>query len=124
MSSFPLSDLAKGTQCLELNCDCPLQSSLGFGWDLNSDSFVFKIDVYDDCPQTKRGVLLTVNMVFDPLGFLAPFTLVERLFLRDIVLEQKDWYDKISVDVLPRWLEWRESLPRLHSLQGVIFFIR
>ncbi|CAC5386644.1 unnamed protein product [Mytilus coruscus] len=49
--------------------------ALGVQWCVDSDEFRFNIDVKDK-PATRRGILSITSSVFDPLGFLAPFTLV------------------------------------------------
>ena len=76
--------------------NAPTQRSLGLVWEIVSDTFTFSVSTMDK-PFTGRGVLATVNSVFDPLGLLAPFTIQGRDILRP---EAK----------LERWKEWRDSL--------------
>ena len=45
----------------------------------------------DNKPFTRRGVLSTVNSLYDPLGFLAPITIQGRLLLRDLTKQAEDW---------------------------------
>lgn len=84
VSAFPPEDRAKGLKDLDLSIDTlPVQRSLGMRWDLNADSFFFEV-AEDLKPFTRRGVLSTVNSLFDPLGFLSPLTIEGKIILRDI----------------------------------------
>ena len=71
MSSFPSEDLAKDLALLDLNKDVlPLQRSLGLNWNLQTDNFTFCVSS-EIKPYTRRGVLSTVNSIYDPIGFVA-----------------------------------------------------
>lgn len=87
---FPQSDLAKDLENVDLGMDLPVQRSLGLRWNLGIDSFVFKVDG-NDRPVTKRGTPSCINSMFDPLGILAPVTIVGKLILRDLVAKGYDW---------------------------------
>jgi hypothetical protein len=85
ISFFPSDDLAISLKDLDLESDDkPLQRSLGLNWDLNSDNFLFRLSP-DDKPVTRRGILSTINSIYDPLGFLAPVILQGKLLLRRLV---------------------------------------
>ena len=72
MEAFPTEDLAKDIRSLDLRHDeLPAQSSLGVFWDLESDTFTYKVSV-PYRPFTRRGVLALVNSIYDPLGLAAP----------------------------------------------------
>ena len=66
----------------------PIEQALGVTWDVESDTFGFKISVKDR-PATRRGILSVVSSIYDPLGFAAPFTLPAKASLQD--LSQKPW---------------------------------
>ena len=75
MKAFPREDLAKGLQNLDLGQDLPqAQRSLGLQWHLAADTFTFQVTARDN-PFTRRGVLFTINSLFDPLGFAVPVSL-------------------------------------------------
>ncbi|XP_052761860.1 uncharacterized protein LOC128204486 [Mya arenaria] len=72
MKAFPKADLAKELQDISIGSDTlPTQRSLGMNWKLETDSFTYSVSK-DEKPLTRRGVLSTVNSLFDPLGFVAP----------------------------------------------------
>lgn len=90
MDAFPVEDRAKDIQNLDLSVDdLPDQRSLGVRWNIMSDSFTFHVPEIEK-PYTRRGVLSTVNSLFDPSGFLAPVTIQGRLLLRDLSIQASE----------------------------------
>ena len=84
MKAFPDDDLGSNLKNLSFDkSQLPQQRSLGVGWNLNSDSFFFTVNTRDR-PFTRRGILSTVNSIFDPLGFLAPMTINGKLILKEV----------------------------------------
>ena len=80
MEAFLTEDLAKDIRSLDLRQDnLPAQRSLGIFWDLETDTFTYKVSIPDK-PLTRLGVLL-VNSVYDPLGLSVPVLLHGRLLL-------------------------------------------
>ncbi|VDI13730.1 Hypothetical predicted protein [Mytilus galloprovincialis] len=83
MSAFHASDLASNLKDLDLECDSkPLQRSLGLSWDVNTDNFLFQLSS-ENKPITRRGILSTINSLYDPLGFLAPVIIQGKLLLKE-----------------------------------------
>ncbi|XP_064469540.1 uncharacterized protein LOC135384259 [Ornithodoros turicata] len=115
MGAFPSDDYARGLKDMDFDRGhVPMQRSLGLNWDLKGDTFTFKVPV-KDTPNTRRGVLSTVNSLYDPLGFTAPVTVQGRLLLRDISSETSDW--DAPLDLNDNWLTWRDSLHHLERLK-------
>ena len=74
LEAFPLEDHAKGLQNMNFDDGATfIQRSLGLCWDLKYDIFTFNV-ADTERPFTRRGVLATVNSLFDPLGLIAPAT--------------------------------------------------
>ena len=117
MKAFDKEDLALDLKSIDFDVnDLPTQRSLGLEWDLNLDAFVFKSDLADK-PVTKRGILSTINSIFDPLGFLSPIILNGKLILRDIVASGKDWDESLSPDIENKWVKWKDGLKNLNAVQ-------
>jgi hypothetical protein len=90
MQAFPSEDLSNDLVNLELsNQSLPVQHSLGVRWSLESDAFLFNITSRDQ-PYSRRGVLSTINSIFDPLGFLAPVVIEGKLLLRKLISSNND----------------------------------
>ncbi|XP_069139288.1 uncharacterized protein [Argopecten irradians] len=108
--------LAKEVKDLDLcKDDLPTQTSLGLFWDVNTDSFTFRVSS-EVKPYTKRGVLSTINSLFDPVGFVAPVLIKGRLILRSCMSFPCDWDDPLPKELESIWREWTESLQSLRLL--------
>lgn len=117
MEAFPADERAKDLKELDLRSDdLPLQRSLGVLWNLETDSFTFKVS-QEERPYTKRGVLATVNSLYDPLGFVAPITMQGKALLREISAEQNEWDEPLHSEKEEEWSRWKVSLKDLQHLQ-------
>ena len=117
LAAFDNSELAKELTNIELgNEGLPIQRSLGLCWNLQEDKFTFQITM-DDKPFTRRGVLSSVNSLFDPLGFVAPVTIAGKAILREAMTEGSDWDEPLSESFQQKWEFWKSSLKHLESLR-------
>ncbi|XP_051788795.1 uncharacterized protein LOC114659410 [Erpetoichthys calabaricus] len=117
MDAFLKEDRAKDLQNLDLFVDdLPDQRSLGVRWNIMSDIFTFYAPETDR-PYTRRGVLSTVNSLFDPLGFLAPVTIRGRLLLRELSRHGSDWDTNLPESMHEQWVQWQSSLQCLRGIQ-------
>ena len=57
-----------------------------------------------------------VNSLFDPIGFVAPITIQDNLFLREILSVTTNWDEPLPKERLSDWQSWRDSLQRLQEL--------
>ncbi len=116
MEAFPLEDCAPVIKDLDLSGETsPTQRSLGLLWEITTDTFTYSASTITK-PFTRRGVLSTVNSVFDPLGLLAPVTIQGRALLRELTSEQSDWDTFLPEDKISKWEAWRDSLQDLEQL--------
>lgn len=117
MQAFPTEDWAKGVKDFDFGGESPpLQRSLGLGWNLVTDSFTFCVSS-EEKPLTKRGILSTVNSLFDPLGFVAPVTVGGRNIMRELSVEQYDWDAPLPTAKQEQWKLWRDSMKELEQLE-------
>ncbi|XP_060081306.1 uncharacterized protein LOC132560657 [Ylistrum balloti] len=115
LENFDRDDLAGDIRDLDLTTDCPpVQRSLGLHWDLASDSFVFSTGITGKA-YTKRGLLSTINGIFDPIGFAAPVILRGRLLFRDLNQSSGGWDDTLPEGRRQEWESWCSSLKQLHT---------
>lgn len=89
--------------------------ALGIQWCIESDSFQFEI-VLNDRPLTRRGVLSTLNSVYDSLGLISPFILVGKQILQEMCRNQIDWDSPIPDTLSTRWEKWRIDLQQFQNL--------
>ncbi|XP_062602662.1 uncharacterized protein LOC134264383 [Saccostrea cucullata] len=117
MSQFSKEDLGKDLKDLDLSDDAlPLHQSLGLSWDLNTDNFVFTATNLNSS-FTRRGLLSAVSSIFDPIGFLAPFTVNGRMLLRETCPQGFDWDDQLPETHQKRWQNWMDDLNLLDGFQ-------
>ncbi|XP_068229506.1 uncharacterized protein [Palaemon carinicauda] len=96
--AFPANDLASNLKDLDLEADSkPLQGSLGLSWDVNTDKFLFQLSS-ENKPITRRGILSTVNSIYDPVGLLAPFIIhaVLAIEIAQYIIDNLD----ISIEII------------------------
>ena len=114
---FPSTERAEAISITKFG-ETPVQRTLGVSWKIKEDMFVVQTDVQDR-PFTKRGVLATINSIFDPLGIAAPVVLTGKLIQRAIMppkntgdkeLVSYDWDDELPDRYRSRWESWKSSL--------------
>ncbi|XP_024871386.1 uncharacterized protein LOC112454074 [Temnothorax curvispinosus] len=66
---------------------------LGLCWYPQTDSFGFQVNPLDrDC--TKCNILSELARIFDPLGFLTPFTFAAKRLIQQLWMLKVEWDDK------------------------------
>lgn len=86
-----------------------LRSQLGV---ISKDSFTFQVS-RTKRPFTKRGVLATINGLYDPIGFVTPVTIRSKFILHDLMLSSTDWDEPLPQTLKSQWSNWVECLPEL-----------
>ena len=119
MQFFPETELApKASIDIE---ETSVQSALGLKWDVASDCIVIRSEIQDH-PFTRRGLLATINSIFDPIGISAPILLAGKIIQRKLLALSSnennsiDWDKELSGDCLQAWNDWRQSLKQLSGL--------
>ena len=123
MQAFPPSEQAEDLAQIDFD-DAPLQRTLGVAWDVQTNTFLVGIDLPIK-PFTRRGVLATVNAIFDPPGIACPVVLEGRLIQRAILTDAnktkinqtKGWDDPLPEEHRTRWEQWRRTLTSLEQLR-------
>ncbi|KAM4544606.1 uncharacterized protein PAE49_017493 [Odontesthes bonariensis] len=116
MEALPEQDRSRDLKDLELGVDpLPLQRSLGLSWNLEMDSFTFLVS-QEEKPYTRRGILSTVNSLYDPLGFVAPVVMQGKALVRELSTEQ-GWDTPLDPEKKTQWNTWKDSLKALENLR-------
>ncbi|XP_033118371.1 uncharacterized protein LOC117117984 [Anneissia japonica] len=111
-----VGDRATTVKDLDLEGTLPTEKALGIRWDVQNDAFGFNVSV-KHVPKTRRGVLSALSSVFDPLGFVAPFTLKGKLIVQQLVRRRVGWDDPAPDDLLSKWELWQNELIHLEELK-------
>ncbi|KAJ8369536.1 hypothetical protein SKAU_G00095640 [Synaphobranchus kaupii] len=75
------------------------------------------LDIDNEKPYTRRGVLAIVNSLFDPLGFVAPITIQGKLLLRQLTSDTSDWDAPLPAEKEAEWIAWKDSLQDLEQFE-------
>jgi hypothetical protein len=116
LSSIPEADRARPDTNLEFS-DLPVERALGVGWDVQEDAFMFAPTLMTEGSATKRTIVSTVTSIFDPCGFLNPFTFSAKCLIQDLWKEKYDWDDVIHGHHLDKWNHWLADFAYLPSLR-------
>ena len=77
---------------------------LGLSWDTYEDYFCFEfkelIKFVESLPPTKRSLLRVSAKIFDPLGFLSPFTVSTKILFQSLCLDKVKWDDRLEGEAL------------------------
>lgn len=111
VESIPQSERAASVVDLALD-EIPVERTLGIQWNVGADKFCFKV-VAKEKPLTRRGVLSVASSLYDPLRFVAPFTLSAKMILQELCQKKLGWDERIDGEELKRWKDWLADLPRL-----------
>ena len=92
--------------------DVPKTKTLGVMWEAKRDVFTFQVQqpLVDNKPLTNRNVLSAIASLFDPLQFLAPFTVRAKVLMQEIWMAGVDWDYKLPENLKAKWEKWVSKL--------------
>ncbi|XP_076656372.1 uncharacterized protein LOC143361016 [Halictus rubicundus] len=98
--------------------------TLGLYWDAMSDTFSFNTNKMQNAVSvplqekgiTKREMVRTIMSIFDPLGFLAPFTIKSKILLQNVWRSGITWDENLRIAEMGKWKEWTSELQSLGEL--------
>jgi hypothetical protein len=89
---------------IDLNLDSTASSRvLGIRWDVKADQFFITIKDSPNFSETKRGMLSLSCSIFDPMGFLMPFTIKTRMIVQKLWDIKKLTWDDTSISRGKYW---------------------
>ena len=93
---------------------------LGIIWDNEKDMLEFDLTKMATNSQverpTKRAILSTLAMSFDPLGLTSPIGVQAKILFQELCQEKLDWDDPIPEGKVARWDEWLHGLNEVKTL--------
>ena len=116
LQSIPESERSE-TEKLNISLEeVTIERVLGIQWCIASDEFHFNVTLAVK-PKIRRGILSTVTSIFDPMGYIVPFTLIGKQILQDMCRENVGWDDPLSEDLATPWNRWLDELPVLANIK-------
>ncbi|XP_050340314.1 uncharacterized protein LOC126766606 [Bactrocera neohumeralis] len=91
--------------------------TLGLYWDPKQDEFQFRINLTNAKKTTKRSVLSQLAQIFDPLGWLSPITIIAKLFIQKLWMQQSDWDEQLSESLQSEWSIFLENIKDLENVR-------
>ncbi|XP_011313352.1 uncharacterized protein [Fopius arisanus] len=90
--------------------------TLGLCWHPSTDSFHYKAKTFNSTNFTKRTLLSEIAQIFDPLGFIAPVIVREKILIQEPWLLKSTWDDQLPLEYVRRWKQFRDELTQLDLL--------
>ena len=110
IESFPPEERAPAVKDLDLmSGNLPDGKILGIQWDLEMDLLRMTVR-RQEFPSTRRGVLSSIAVVYDPLGIACPFLLPGREIHQELCRRNVSWDEVLPSDLSERWESWLQSL--------------
>lgn len=105
---------------------------LGLLWNTDTDVLYLDSQSFPEdwkLNPTKRIVLKAMLKVFDPIGFVAPFTVRMKSLLQEIWRRGLEWDSNLPIDLKDEWESWCSEIvhlrnfevPRKYFPQGITF---
>ncbi|XP_053685635.1 uncharacterized protein LOC128735162 [Sabethes cyaneus] len=112
-----------GEKSLNLLSEMGTEKVLGLWWCTATDTFTFKVSprINADLLQgrtipTKRQILSTMMMIYDPLGLLANFLMFLKILLQEIWRSGIHWDDRIREEQWQKWQTWLRVFPQVENV--------
>ena len=105
----------KGVKDKDLSGDLPNDKALGICWNIEKDTFSFKINL-DRKPITKSGLLSMISSIYFPLGFASSFVLEGRRILQRVCNKNLQWDEIVQQDVQSDCIKWVEQMNQFENL--------
>ena len=93
-----------------------MERALGVLWDPKNDVFTFTAKLKEVSP-TKRGIQSATNSLFDPPGFLAPFTLKPKLLMQVLWKQKRQWDEEVDPDTMKMWQKWIDASRKIANIK-------
>ncbi|XP_060810689.1 uncharacterized protein LOC106143274 [Amyelois transitella] len=88
---------------------------VGIAWNRRTDEFGYNIKISSDAPapETKRKVISEICRLYDPLGWIAPYVIIAKIFIQKLWIAGLGWDDKLPEELIQEWSQYRKELPKL-----------
>lgn len=93
-----------------------METALGLNWCAESDTVMFK-PTLEKRLHTRRGILSVVSSIYDPLGFLSPFTLLPKLLLQEMCRKGISWDEPVPQTFSQQWTGWLLDLEKVDEFK-------
>ena len=116
LNKIPLKDRV---QEIDIDKDIlPSVKTLGVVWMAREDTFTFKTKFVKQKDKfTKRECLKRTATIFDPLGFISPFTIRGKMLLQEMWMCGLDWDEEVPKELSVKITSWLSELISLSQIK-------
>ncbi len=94
----------------------PQENALGLIWQCRSDTLVYKPYQREEGDVTMRKIYRTLAKLYDPLGYLIPYSTRAKIIVQLLWDKRREWDDpNLPANLQASWNQWESELP--HSTQ-------
>ena len=105
---------------IEIENESDPLKALGISWDTETDEFLLnqgeKLTNIQD-QGTKRRLISISSKLFDPMGWLGPFSVTTKILYQQLWTRRSNWDQKLPADLRSSWNKWKEDLKELSNLR-------
>ncbi|XP_059050490.1 uncharacterized protein LOC131845442 [Achroia grisella] len=91
---------------------------VGLTWNRRRDAFHYTVKLPDlKEPITKRKIISDISRFYDPLGWVAPCTILFKIIIQKLWLTGIDWDEIVPEKILQEWIKYRNELTILTEIE-------
>lgn len=109
-----MTKIVESYKLFDTENDRSFEHALGLQWHVESDLCLM---FASDKSHTRRGILSVASSLYDPLGLVAPVTLIPKLVFQNACRQNLQWDEKISKTDAIKWSDWLHNLYELAKLE-------
>ena len=68
------------------------------------------LDIANDAPLTKRGILCVISRIYDPLGLMAPAVAELKFIFSGLCKSKYSWDSPLTDEIKARYSKWLSGL--------------
>ncbi|XP_064633635.1 uncharacterized protein LOC135491592 [Lineus longissimus] len=115
-----LADVPEDERATAVSIDdneLPSVKTLGLMWDAEANQYVFIVKVPTMTTMTKRTVFSASASLFDPVNFLAPYTVRARMLMQETWTAGLQWDDPLPKILTQKWQHWFDEMTLLSHIK-------
>ena len=118
LQKLPHEKLSKNLRELDLGQDdLPCERALGVIWNIQRDTFGFRVDLQTCSSPTKRILLSTLFRIYDPLFIVSPVIITGKRIFQESCLLKCGWDDPLNECLSNRWKKWTDDVKLLNFFE-------
>ena len=94
LNAIPEKDPAQSVRNIGVGDALPTERALGVTWDVQNDTFIFKIKPKALAGTWRKVISLTAS-IFGPIGFEAPYVVRAKIFLQSLWKLRQGWDERM-----------------------------